>query len=136
MGEQIWDFVIGFRHNGTTAFIWEDNAWSETQAPDRSFNLAVTNANGSYIKSIIAGAHFDMLPKAVDATATTGFCDGHWVSNQGRLLFVGGAANNGSLCGLSASHADYPFSSSNALFGARLAFYGEPELVDGANLLV
>lgn len=136
MGEQIWEFVIGFRHNGTTAFIWEDNAWSETQAPDRTFNLGVTNTSGTFIKSILAGANFDMLPREVGASATTGMCDGHWVSNQGRLLFVGGAADHGSLCGLSASHANNPFSLAGASVGARLAFYGEPELVDGANLLV
>ena len=136
MGEQIWEFVIGFRHNGTTAFIWEDNAWSETQAPDRSFNLGVTSTSGTFITSILAGADFDMLPREVGASATTGMCDGHWVSNQGRLLFVGGNASLGSLCGLSASLANAPFSLSNAHLGARLAFYGEPELVDGANLLV
>ena len=136
MGEQIWEFVIGFRHNGTTAFIWDDNAWSETQAPDRSFNLRVTNASGTFIKSVIAGADFDMLPREVGASATTGMCDGHWVSNQGRLLFVGGGASIGSLCGLSASGVNNPVSYSDASVGARLAFYGEPELVDGADLLV
>ena len=39
-----------------------------------------------------------------------------------RLLYVGSNANNGSLCGLSASNANNPFSNSNANIGARLKF--------------
>ncbi len=40
----------------------------------------------------------------------------HWVG----LLYVGGNANNGSICGLSASNANNGFSNSNANIGARL----------------
>jgi len=39
-----------------------------------------------------------------------------------RLLYVGGNANNGSICGLSASNANNDFSNSNANIGARLKF--------------
>ena len=39
-----------------------------------------------------------------------------------RLLYVGGNANNGSGCGLSASGANVGFSFSNANLGARLKF--------------
>lgn len=39
-----------------------------------------------------------------------------------RLLLVGGNANNGSGCGLSASNANNGFSNSNANTGARLKF--------------
>ena len=41
------------------------------------------------------------------------------------LLYVGGAAANGSQCGLSASHAYYGFSDSNAGLGSRLALKTE-----------
>ena len=133
MGEQIWEFVIGFRHNGEgTAFVWDENEWSETHAADRTIPLRVNSASSAYIKTIIAGEHFDMMPRAVNASATTGMCDGHWVSNTGRLLFVGGGAHGGSICGLSASDANDAFSRSNAYIGARLAFYGEPEDVSGS----
>lgn len=135
MGEQIWEFVIGFRHDGATAYIWDENDWAEAHTPDRTFPLKVTSASGSYISKVIAGHHFDMMPSSVGASATTGYCDGHWVSTSGRLLFVGGDASDGSLCGLSASHANYAFSFSHASIGSRLAFYGEPSEVSGANLL-
>ena len=136
LGEQIWEFVIGFRHNGTHAFIWDANEWSENHAPDRdAVALRVTSASGAYIKSIIAGADFDMLPREVGATSGTGMCDGHWVQNTGRLLRVGGDAAHGSLCGLSASDASYAFSSSSPSVGARLAFYGEPNTRTGAEFV-
>ena len=134
LGEQIWEFVIGFRHDGNTAYIWDENSWNENHSADRTFPMAVKSASGTYIKTVIAGEHFDMLPKSVGASATTGMCDGHWYASSGRLLFVGGHAGNGSICGLSASAADSGFSSSNADFGARLAFYGEPETVSGSEL--
>ena len=136
MGEQIWEFVIGFRHNGTHAFIWDANEWSENHAPDRDpVALRVTSASGAYIKSIIAGADFDMLPREVGATSGTGMCDGHWVQNTGRLLRVGGSANDGLLCGLSASVANSAFSCSYPNVGARLAFYGEPSTMTGAEFV-
>lgn len=135
MGEQICEFVIGFRHDGSTAYIWDDNDWSQTHTPDRTFKLGVTSASSSYISKVIAGQHFDMMPRSVGASATTGYCDGHWINTNGGLLYVGGAANVGSLCGLSASGANNAFSVSFAYIGARLAFYGEPTEVTGAQLL-
>lgn len=133
MGEQIWEFVIGFRHDGAgNAYVWDENEWSETHAADRTLTLPVTSASQAYIKTIIAGQNFDMMPRAVNASATTGMCDGHWISDNGRLLSVGGDAHYGSICGLSCSSANAAFSSSAASFGARLAFYGEPETVTGS----
>jgi len=41
---------------------------------------------------------------------------------RSRLLYVGGNANTGSVCGLSASHAYSDFSPSTAYIGARLTF--------------
>ena len=135
MGEQINEFVIGFRHDETTCYVWDDNSWKEDHAGDRTFKLVVTNTSANYIKEILAGADFDMLPRSVNASSSTGFCARHWVSTSGRLLLVGGSAVYGSVCGLSASNADDGFGNSNAAYGARLAFYGRPVEVDGANLI-
>ena len=51
------------------------------------------------------------------------------------LLNVGGNANNGSQCGLSYANSNNGFSNSRTNIGARLAFYGEPELVSGAEIV-
>ena len=134
LGEQIWEFVIGFRHDGTTAYVWDENVWSETQE-GRTFPLGAKQ-NG-YIKEVIGGEHFDMMPRSVGgiASSSTGYCDQHWYAANGRLLLVGGDANSGSGCGLSASSADDAFSYSHAHTGARLAFYGEPETVSGSEFV-
>ena len=134
MGEQIWEFVIGFRHNGSgTAYIWDDNVWGESYPADRTITLPVTSADQSYIKTIIAGQNFDMLPRTIGGSSVTGLCDGHWISANGRVLFIGGWGGGGSLCGLSCSHAYNDFSSRDAC--ARLAFYGDPEEVRGSELV-
>ena len=135
LGEQIWEFVIGFRHDGTKAYVWERNIWSETQEADRTYPLQVLSANQQYVKEIIAGADFDMLPRSIGGTSTSGMCDGHWINSNGRLLLVGGSADSGSICGLSASSAIYAFSFSHAHLGARLAFYGEPGTVSGSEFV-
>ena len=51
------------------------------------------------------------------------------------LLNVGGPAHNGSLCGLSSACSIGGFSFSWTDFGARLAFYGNPTIVSGSELM-
>ena len=51
------------------------------------------------------------------------------------LLNVGGNANNRSQCGLSCAASNNGFSVSGASIGARLAFYGNPTIVSGSELM-
>ena len=51
------------------------------------------------------------------------------------LLNVGGSADAGSRCGLSYASSGIGFSSSGAGIGARLAFYGNPTIVSGSELM-
>ena len=51
------------------------------------------------------------------------------------LLHVGGNANNRSQCGLSYANSNNGFGASASSIGARLAFFGEPELVSGAEIV-
>ena len=55
--------------------------------------------------------------------------------DKAQLLFVGGGAGSGALCGLSFASSDVGFSYSITSLGARLAFYGEPIFVSGAELV-
>ena len=135
LGEQIWEFVNGIRHDETTYYVWSDNQWSEGHEAERTFPFTVTNSSSSYVKFIKAGKYFDVIPKEVYASSTTGYCDGHWANTGGRVLGVGGLAYDGSLCGLSASSAYDGFSASNDHVGSRLAFFGEPTEVEGTNLI-
>ena len=135
LGELIWEFVIGYRHDESTIYIWDDDTWSESHNADYTVPYSINNASGSYIRQMVAGEHFDMIPRLVGGSSTTGYCDGYWASTGGRLLYVGGHANAGSLCGLSASISDNGFGAANGPIGARLAFSGRPVEVEGSKLL-
>lgn len=134
-GEQIWEFVIGYRHDESTVYLWDDNSWSETHDADRTLPYAISSASQQYIKFITGGEYFDMPPRTIGASSGTGWCDGTWASTSGRLLCVGGLAGRGSFCGPAASASDCGFSDSGSNLGARLAFYSTPVTVSGAELV-
>ena len=81
------------------------------------------------------GEYWDMLPKAVSGSDSTYYSDGAWANTGGELLIVGGSASNGSRCGLSYSSSNDAFGYSSDSIGARLAFYAEPEIVSGSELV-
>ena len=135
LGEQIWEFVIGYRHDESTVYLWDDNSWSETHDADRTLPYAISSANQQYIKFITGGEYFDMTPRTIGASSGTGWCDGTWADKSGRLLYVGGNAYYGSICGPAASNSNNGFSNSWTNIGARLAFYSTPVTVSGAELV-
>ena len=82
------------------------------------------------------GEYWDMIAQNVTGGgSTTYYCDGYWAATTGQLLSVGGRAYYGALCGLACALSNPAFSISSASVGARLAFYGEPEIVSGAQLV-
>ena len=50
-------------------------------------------------------------------------------------MLVGSMADNFSQCGISAAYVDTSFDSSYPYFGARSAFYGNPTIVSGSELM-
>ena len=84
---------------------------------------------------MVAGEHFDMIPRLIGGSSVTGYCDGCWADTNGMLLSVGGDAGNGSFCGLSAWASHLRFLVADDNFGARLAFSGRPVEVEGSKLL-
>ena len=135
LGELIWEFVIGYRHDANTIYIWDDDTWNESHDADYTVPYSVNNVYTSYVRQMVAGEHFDMIPRLVGGSSTTGYCDGYWSNTNGRLLYVGSSAGRGSICGLSASGSDSGFGSAYGRLGARLAFSGRPVEVEGSKLL-
>ena len=139
IGEQVWEFVQGIRFDDTKAYVWNNNAMSESYnvSDVRSFDRAVTGTSSNCIATVKGGKYFDMLPNTTvsDTTFLKGFCDGGYFATAGRVLRVGGSADLGSLCGLSCSSATIAFGAPAADLGARLAFYGDPQTVTGSELL-
>lgn len=134
---KLWEFRPGIRFymDGDTkyAVVYSGNQVSNTEN-GRKFTIP-SSANGEFITRKTLGAYWDAFPQAVGGGGGTYYCDGFWASINGELLMVGGSANYGSLCGLSSAASDRGFSSSWTSVGARLAFYGNPTIVSGSELM-
>ena len=134
---KLWEFRPGIRFymDGDTryAVVYIGNQVSNT-ANGRKFTIP-SSADGEYITRKTLGAYWDAFPQAVGGGDSTYYCDGFWASTSGELLSVGGSANHGSLCGLSDAHSSNGFSLSWTFVGARLAFYGNPTIVSGSELM-
>lgn len=134
---KLWEFRPGIRFymDGDTryAVVYSGNHVSNT-ANGRKFTIP-SSAGGEFIKRKTLGAYWDAFPQAVGGGDTTYYCDGFWASTGGELLGVGGYADLWSHCGLSAAYSADGFSYSWTIFGARLAFYGNPTIVSGSELM-
>ena len=134
---KLWEFRPGIRFymDGSTryAVVYSGNQVSNT-ANGRKFTIP-SSASGEYITRKTLGEHWDAFPQAVGGSDSTYYCDGFWAATSGDLLGVGGNASDGSLCGLSYAFSNYGFSDSWPNIGARLAFYGNPTIVSGSELM-
>lgn len=134
---KLWEFRpnIRFYMDGDTryAVVYSGNRVSNT-ADGRKFTVP-SSANGEYITKKTLGAYWDAFPQAVGGGDSTYYCDGFWASTGGELLVVGGLADDGSRCGLSSTYSRHGFSASWPYFVARLAFYGNPTIVSGSELM-
>ena len=134
---KLWEFRPGIRFymDGSTryAVVYSGNQVSNT-ANGRKFTIP-SSASGEYITRKTLGEHWDAFPQAVGGSDSTYYCDGFWAATSGELLLVGGDAYNGSRCGLSYADSSDGFSNSWSSIGARLAFYGNPTIVSGSELM-
>ena len=134
---KLWEFRPGIRfemRDGVRyAIVYPGNVVSNT-ATGREIAGVLQSASGQYATQMELGEYWDMLPKAVGGSDTTYYCDGYWAATGGQLLGVGGYASSGARCGLAYSGSNGDFSNSWPNLGARLAFYGEPIIVSGAQL--
>ena len=134
---RLWEFRSGIRFymDGDTryAVVYSGNQVSNT-ANGRKFTIP-TSANGEFITRKTLGTYWDAFPQAVGGGDSTYYCDGFWTSTSGELLRVGGLADDRSRCGLSSAGSSNGFSGSWPSIGARLAFYGNPTIVSGSELM-
>ena len=89
----------------------------------------------NWIKSIIGGSDFDVMPSTLGGSATEYLSGYTYQNNTGQLLLWGGAASDGFGCGVACSHGSYAFSNAYADLGSRLAYYGKLIFKDGRELL-
>ena len=134
---KLWEFRPGIRFymDGSTryAVVYSGNQVSNT-ANGRKFTIP-SSAGGEYITRKTLGEHWDAFPQAVGGSDSTYYCDGFWAATSGELLYVGGHAADRSRCGLSCAFSADGFSGPGTDIGARLAFYGNPTIVSGSELM-
>lgn len=139
--EDLWAKLCEFRPgvrfcmDGDTryAVVYSGNRVSNT-ADGRKFILP-SSANGEFITRKTLGTYWDAIPQAAGGGDSTYYCDGLWNSVDGELLRVGGNANDMSKCGISYADTFRDFIVSGGNTGARLAFYGDPTIVSGSELM-
>ena len=87
-----------------------------------------------WVKKIISGEYFDIMPSEVGADSSSYWCDYSWANTTGQVVLWGGAAYDGAYCGLACAYSGTGWSTANAPVGSRLAYYGPLDFVDGKNI--
>ena len=136
---KLWEFRPGIRfemRDGVRyAIVYDGNQVSNT-AEGREFVTAVQSSEGAFVKSMKLGEYWDVIPESISgASAATYYCDSYWANTAGQLLDVGGRSAFFSRCGLSCAASGNGFSYSHATVGSRLAFWSEPVIIGGSELV-
>lgn len=136
---KLWEFRPGIRFymddDVRKAVVYSGNQVSNT-ATGHEFVCSVQSVSGAYVKSMESGEFWDMIAQNVTGgDSTTYYCDGYYAATIGQLLLVGDRADHGALCGLASAASNPAFSTSNSGIGARLAFYGSPTIISGAEFV-
>lgn len=139
--EDLWGKLCEFRSgirfymDGDTryAVVYSGNQVSNT-ANGRKFTIP-SSASGKFVKRKTLGTYWDEFPQDVGGSASTYYCNGFWATTGGELLYVGGYDDRWSQCGLSFADSSHDFLNSGKHIGARLAFYGNPTIVSGSELM-
>lgn len=135
---KLWEFRSGIRFymDGDTkyAIVYSGNRVSNT-ADGRKFTVPSSDIVGQSITGMTLGLHWDVIPQAAGGSNNTYYCDGMYNLPSGEQLLVGGGTVNMYGCGLSAVHLSTRFNTAVPDFGARLAYYGNPTIVSGSELM-
>lgn len=141
--EDLWGKLLEFRSgirfemrdNVRYAIVYPGNIVSNN-AEGRDFLCAVQQASGSFVKNMELGIFWDLIARNVsDGSPSTYYCDSFYASNAGQLIVVGGNANQGLSCGISYISSTGVYTQSASSISARLAFYGSPTIIPGAEFV-
>lgn len=124
---------------GTEMFIYKGNRLPNstelTTKPNGIYRQITRMTTNNWIKSIVGGSDFDVIPSALGGSATEYLSDYNYQDNTGQLLLWGGSAGSGFYCGVACSGGCNAFSDAGADIGSRLAYYGKLTFKDGRELL-
>lgn len=125
---------------GKEVFLYEGNrmptdAELATKPAGDYRKLERINGEG-YVSKMALGEHFDLIAQSTTGGGSNNYwCDYFWRNlATGQLCLFGGDANYGSSSGLACVSSCHAFSYAAASYGARLAYYGKTQYVNGADL--
>ena len=124
--------------DGTEVFIYDGNriptADELATHPNGNYRKITRLTSDGWIQEEVICEYFDLIKSKSGGGSSSYWCDHFWSNSTGQLLGVGGVATGGWYCGLACVRANDAFSNANVGWGARLAYYGTPAIVEGKNM--
>ena len=138
----IFEFIQGVyfgnsaneNQDGTECYIYDENRMPSSDElkthPSGDYRKITRPISSGWVKKLMWGANLDIIPSILDKISSDGHGDYYNGGNTGQVMRVGGPA--GSLpqnCGISYADSSQPWSDLYLNIGARLAYYGNAEIV-------
>ncbi len=125
---------------GKEVFIYDGNRMPTdaelTTKPAGDYRKLERMDGEGYVSKMVLGEYFDLIAQSTTGGGSNNYwCDYFWRNlATGQLCLFGGNAYNGSNSGLASVISNNAFSYAAANCGARLAYYGKTQYVNGADL--
>lgn len=125
---------------GKEVFIYDGNRMPTdaelTTKPAGDYRKLERMDGEGHVSKMALGEYFDLIAQSTTGGGSNNYWCDYFFRNlaTGQLCSFGGSANNGSLSGLASVNSSYAFSYAYASSGARLAYYGKTQYVNGADL--
>lgn len=144
---QQWEFTQGIycgsannaAQDGTEIFIYKGNRLPSSSElathPEGDYRQLTRVTSEGYIKKMILGEYFDILASEHGGGGSEYWGDYHYANNTGQVVYWGGNASHGALCGLGCADSNLGWSFSSSNLGSRLAYYGKLTVMSGAQLV-
>ena len=138
--EMTQGIYFGKSQTGKEVFIYEGNRMPTdaelTTKPAGDYRKLERMDGEGYVSKMALGEYFDLIAQSTTGGGSNNYWCDYFFRNlaRGQLCLFGGYALNGSDSGLACVASNFAFSSANAAFGARLAYYGKTQYVNGADL--
>ena len=141
-----WEMVQGIFYGSTSngqagneVFLYKGNRMPSAAelagTPEGDFRQLTRLTTSGYVREMILGEHFDIIPSVLNGGATSYWADYFYGNATGQLGLWGGNADIGPTAGLGCASSVTAWSLSAAALGSRLAYYGPFDIVSGAELV-
>ena len=119
--------------DGTECYIYNGNRLptdEELKGKPLGIYRKITRITSSgWVKKLIWGENLEILPDTLGGNKVDGYGDYHMANTTGQVMRWGGDTQHGANCGLACMHYCDAWSFLDTNRGARLAYYGNAEIV-------